>query len=880
MKFSFNSRIIRHLGYELITSDEVAITELIKNSYDARATGISIQFLSSFARLDRSKIKQVIPNRLPEIFAKLSPNGMILIEDDGKGMSQDDLRTAFFEIGTPNKKIEKEKATSDTETIILGDKGIGRLAAQRISPILVVESATQGSPFVNIVQIDWAKFIGDKDFDAPEWQEERSGGNSYTRIWLVGSQDIPVDMARYYEEKEVFGSEDLFGNPGESQGLHLFIKDELQAALSFLYSPFEKNRSLIKLDFSADGNPIILEFNFEVLKLAESVHSFTSEIIRNDAGEPLDLLIMMEMQLRPWFIERIHQGELGKELHHDLKRSPKEYQKLYLKYKDHFDLNLKERFLLSEVLGKWRKKLRGLPDEFLNAVLKIAPIVGEIHTFKRDPGLLHMARKSALENEVIGKDSRIKNSIKPFLEANNGIKLYRNTFRVGTLGNKDNDWLKLQQKRTVGPQFQRFELGNVIGYVRINDPKQHYIYETSSRQDLTENRYVNALKLLLGEMLDIFSPRFSTSAVELTKSFLNREGWLPENTESQLKKEVDQSKAILDAARENLRAIQKAISVIKENIDLDTEVKIKSVKKIFNELEPTAINFEKNLDDTERSFKNADHLLKVVKQEQNKIKTEAYNNYKLMANGMVTEVITHELHSLLSNREEESVTYAHHFKAIEGYLNKGKAFELYREHLDPIKVKFNHLYMRMGELDKFYSFLEKTFITEDSNQVLVSTDVGEELSAFADRFKPRLKRHSISLDFEEVNSVWDVPKGALLHVFYNLIDNSIYWIKQRQKKARTDQMFRRPEKKDRIVIRSMSNQSIQFYDSGTGIDPRVQETLFNSRVTAKESGRGMGLYIVHEFLKSFDGKIILLPDTNEFGNRFVFEITLNSNEND
>lgn len=877
MKFSFNSRIIRHLGYELITSDEVAITELIKNSYDARATAISIQFLSSFDKLDQSKIKQKIPNQLPEILNRISPNGMIVIEDDGKGMSQEDLRNAFFEIGTPNKKIEKEKDTGDTETIILGDKGIGRLAAQRISPVLIVESATQDSDVVNIVQIDWAKFIANKDFDAPEWLEERPLGNSYTRLWLIGSPEIPVEMARYYEEKEVFETEDIFGNPGKSLGFHLFIKDDLQAALSFLYSPFEQNRSIIKLNFSANGKPIRLEFNFEVLKLAESVHSFTSEIIINELGEPDDLLIMMEMQLRPWFIERIHQGELGKVLYQDWKRGHKEYDGLYKKYKEHYESNLQASYRLTELRDIWKKKGRKVPDNFVESILKVAPLEGEIHSFKRDLGLMSLAKKSANENGYIADISKIQDSIRPFLDANNGIKLYRNAFRIGTIGNRDDDWLKLQQKRTVGQQFYRFELGNVIGFITINDPKQEYIYETSSRQGLTQNLYVDAVRFALSELMEIFSPGFTKSAVDLTKRFLDLEGWLPENKESQIRDEVDKSKKILAAAKKNLHAIQAAVKAIKDHIDLDTDEKIRSVKEIFTKLEPVATDFEENLDDTERSFKSADQLLEVAKQEQIRIKTEAYNNYKLMANGMVTEIITHELHSLLSNSEREAQKYDEHISIVENYLLDNKQYKINNDHFSPVKRKFIGLYGRMGELSRFYSFLEKTFITKDGNRVLETTDVRSELATIVDRFGPRLKRHHVDVDFSAVNCIWDVPKGALLHVFYNLIDNSIYWILQRQKLGSTDQRYKK-EERDRIVISNSNFDSIRIYDTGTGVLEKYQHTLFNELESGKEGGRGMGLYIVRQFLKSFGGTIELLPDKNEYGHRYIFEISMENYE--
>ena len=43
MKMTINTRVIQHLGKDLITSPDVAIVELIKNSIDAKAKNISLK---------------------------------------------------------------------------------------------------------------------------------------------------------------------------------------------------------------------------------------------------------------------------------------------------------------------------------------------------------------------------------------------------------------------------------------------------------------------------------------------------------------------------------------------------------------------------------------------------------------------------------------------------------------------------------------------------------------------------------------------------------------------------------------------------------------------------------------------------------------------
>lgn len=45
-KFSVAARTLVHLGAELITSDEVAVNELIKNSFDAESPRVKIEIVN------------------------------------------------------------------------------------------------------------------------------------------------------------------------------------------------------------------------------------------------------------------------------------------------------------------------------------------------------------------------------------------------------------------------------------------------------------------------------------------------------------------------------------------------------------------------------------------------------------------------------------------------------------------------------------------------------------------------------------------------------------------------------------------------------------------------------------------------------------------
>ena len=137
-----------------------------------------------------------------------------------------------------------------------------------------------------------------------------------------------------------------------------------------------------------------------------------------------------------------------------------------------------------------------------------------------------------------------------------------------------------------------------------------------------------------------------------------------------------------------------------------------------------------------------------------------------------------------------------------------------------------------------------------------------------------MNKYKIHIDIENTNTDFVIPKGAFMHIFYNLFDNSIYWIGQRQDRARYDKSFVN-EDEDKITVRIKDENTIQYFDSGTGVLEKYQYDLFLPMVSGKENGRGMGMYIVRKFLESFDAKIELLNNTNNYGNRYIFEITFN-----
>lgn len=135
-----NSHIITLLGDELIGSNSLALFELVKNSYDADATIVTISFNNLF-------------NGTPSI----------TIEDNGIGMTPEIVENAWLTIGTDYKR-KVIKSSSLKNRTSLGNKGVGRLAVHRLANVIKLVTKSVDSPVCSSFEIDWNELIESSNF--------------------------------------------------------------------------------------------------------------------------------------------------------------------------------------------------------------------------------------------------------------------------------------------------------------------------------------------------------------------------------------------------------------------------------------------------------------------------------------------------------------------------------------------------------------------------------------------------------------------------------------------------------------------------------------------------------------------------------------------
>jgi signal transduction histidine kinase len=132
--FRPRARIMRTLGTELISSEAVALIELVKNAYDADATKVLIRFIGT---LEKGK-------------------GRIEFIDNGHGMSMETVRAAWMEPATNSKR--KKKRSEKLKRRFLGEKGVGRFASSRLADELELITKRETEPDEIYALFDWTQF--------------------------------------------------------------------------------------------------------------------------------------------------------------------------------------------------------------------------------------------------------------------------------------------------------------------------------------------------------------------------------------------------------------------------------------------------------------------------------------------------------------------------------------------------------------------------------------------------------------------------------------------------------------------------------------------------------------------------------------------------
>ena len=208
--FNVNARAIINLGRESIKDHNTAIIELVKNSYDADASIIEI-----------------------EIFSTNDEESFIRVSDDGCGMTEKEIENNWLNIGFSEKRENRISSKKRKKT---GEKGIGRLSADRLGSQLTLKTKTKEGKTTGL-EVDWSLFE-----------------NSNRPIQDIKLKVLKVKEIKLPTEKSLSGTE------LEIKKLrHDWKKEDillLKNQLKIFISPFGKNKITILIKNNIDDEKI------------------------------------------------------------------------------------------------------------------------------------------------------------------------------------------------------------------------------------------------------------------------------------------------------------------------------------------------------------------------------------------------------------------------------------------------------------------------------------------------------------------------------------------------------------------------------------------------------------------------------------------------
>ena len=209
LKFDLSPKVIGLLGEQLIHDKKIALSELIKNGYDADASKVEVKITED----------------------------EIIITDDGHGMDIGIVKNFWLIPGISSKKgpDNERKQTPKYKRFPIGEKGVGRLGCQKLGDEIEITSKSKDSKEVHF-KIDWRKINkASKIEDLPPVEVEE---NEKSKLFKkkTGTQIIIRQLSGQWDDTD---------------------KEELSKQLTSLVSPFSpKDDFNIQLHFKGDTKDI------------------------------------------------------------------------------------------------------------------------------------------------------------------------------------------------------------------------------------------------------------------------------------------------------------------------------------------------------------------------------------------------------------------------------------------------------------------------------------------------------------------------------------------------------------------------------------------------------------------------------------------------
>ncbi|ENC9837923.1 histidine kinase [Vibrio cholerae] len=475
--FKTRARALDLLGRQQIAGIPTAINELLKNSHDAYADKVDIDYF-------RSK-------------------DLFVLRDDGIGMTREDFENRWLTLGTESKvnhkkslepRIDKNKKFRTP----MGEKGIGRLAIASIGRIVLIVTKAKGQPDVTVALIHWQLFeipgLNLEDIPIP----------------IQSLSTLPSQTNIDSMKAEVRSSIDVLNSQGD------LSEDEYGSLLStldsFNVSPEDLNKKLVGIyDLSGIDNG----GTFFYISSIDPI--FNNDIDGSNKGKEATKIEKMLMGFHNTMTPK-HPAPTLDIVFRDYRYDEESY----------IDIIDRENFFSVEDFEKADHHFEGKFDEYgqFQGMVKIYNEKTFDHivnwtenNFKPTrcgPFSINFAyiqgrkTESILDNE---NHARIRAKADKF----GGLYIYKDNIRILPYGDSDYDYLEIEKRRNFRFSYF-FSYRRMFGVINISHEKNSDLKEKAGREGFIENKSYRQMQNILKNFFIQIAADFFSSDDESPKS--------------------------------------------------------------------------------------------------------------------------------------------------------------------------------------------------------------------------------------------------------------------------------------------------------------------------------------------------------------------------
>ena len=414
-------------------------------------------------------------------------------------------------------------------------------------------------------------------------------------------------------------------------------------------------------------------------------------------------------------------------------------------------------------------------------------------------------------------------AVQQFTESNNGIRIYRDGFRVMPYGEEGNDWT--ERAKAARGSSGVLPLHSMVGWVEISAKENPGLVPTTTRHTLIQNEKFDDLKnfvVLAGKALD----------KHMHEQRVKRR--------LQIKKNVP----------EFLEKVSKEIS----KLDIIDEVK----RPLIRNLRDCSVYIKDLQDEQEREH------------ERLMYKIEAYRN--LASLGLSTAAVAHELNIHLGNILAIAERLKRHLDT--GDLSNAQLMKITIELFSSSKLVHDY----MSFIRQFTSALRSDDPSFRKRKIL---NVKEELKSSFIWFENYFKRFNIEPLIELPDDLKAYMfRADLQSIFMNLLSNTVKAI-QRERKQMDEIEAAKKSNKIKISLDTnprITNLQIIYSNDGPPINPRLGNKIFETFVSDYDEldkttmGSGLGLPLTREIIENYGGTVELIPSEFNPGVSFLIKL--------